>query len=329
MRSPSSSADVPVGRLHRPQGRLAYTVRGTGPLVVCSPGMGDLRSTFDTLAQTLVDAGYRVAQADLRGHGDSDTTFTDHGDVETAADLLALVEHLGGPAVLVGSSMSAGAALWAAAESTDRVAGVVLLGPFVRDGAASRAVASIKRTLIRAGLLRPWGPAVWAAAYRSFAVGRDRRSAAERAGAPAVAGRIPPELEAHIESVRAALREPARLRSLRRLVARLHHDVVEARLDEVRAPALVLMGEQDPDFADPAAEVAYIEQRLTGAGATVTAVLVPECGHYPHSQRPDVAGPRTLAFLTALPRAGEVWASAPGSHDSVAAATAEEVRTDA
>ena len=47
---------------------------------------------------------------DLRGHGDSDTTFATHGDVVTGQDALALVEHLGGPAVLVGNSMGAGAA---------------------------------------------------------------------------------------------------------------------------------------------------------------------------------------------------------------------------
>ncbi len=33
-------------------------------------------------------AGYRVASTDLRGHGDSDATFTSYGDVETAGDLL-------------------------------------------------------------------------------------------------------------------------------------------------------------------------------------------------------------------------------------------------
>ena len=43
----------------------------------------------------LADAGYRVASMDLRGHGDSDTTFATHGDIATGQDVLALVEHLG------------------------------------------------------------------------------------------------------------------------------------------------------------------------------------------------------------------------------------------
>jgi pimeloyl-ACP methyl ester carboxylesterase len=81
-----------------------------------------------------VDAGYRVACTDLRGHGDSDTTFTSYGDVETAGDIIALIEELDGPAVVVGNSMGAGAAAYAAAERPDLINGLVLVGPFVRNG---------------------------------------------------------------------------------------------------------------------------------------------------------------------------------------------------
>ena len=97
------------------------------------PGMGDLRSTYRHVAPTLRDAGFRVVLTDLRGHGDSDTTFTTYGDEATAGDLIALVEHLGGPAVLVGNSMGAGAAALVAALRPDLVSGLVLIGPFMRD----------------------------------------------------------------------------------------------------------------------------------------------------------------------------------------------------
>lgn len=59
--------------LTRPDGRVAYDVAGTGPLLVLLPGMGDLRASYRFLAPALMNAGYRVACTDLRGHGESDT----------------------------------------------------------------------------------------------------------------------------------------------------------------------------------------------------------------------------------------------------------------
>ena len=81
--------------------------------------MGDLRSSYRFLAPALVAAGYRVAGTDLRGHGDSDTSFTSYGDVDTAGDVAALIDELGGPAVIVGNSMGAGAAVLVESRAAD------------------------------------------------------------------------------------------------------------------------------------------------------------------------------------------------------------------
>ena len=105
--------------LDRPEGRIAYDVRGSGPLVVCVSGMSDLRSTYRHLVGPVAEAGFRVATTELRGHGDSDTTFSSYDDEAAASDLVALVELLGEPAVLVGHSMGAGAAVIAASRSPD------------------------------------------------------------------------------------------------------------------------------------------------------------------------------------------------------------------
>jgi pimeloyl-ACP methyl ester carboxylesterase len=72
-------------------------------------------------------AGYRVARTDLRGHGDSDATFSSYGDEETAADVTALICELGGPAVIVGNSMAAGSAVLAAAQHPGLVSDLVLV----------------------------------------------------------------------------------------------------------------------------------------------------------------------------------------------------------
>lgn len=283
----------PIQYLTRPQGRLAYTVEGSGPLVVAVPGMGDLRSTYRDLTGPLLASGHRVAVIDLRGHGDSDTTFTEHGDIATGRDLLALVEHLGGPAVLVGNSMGASASAWAAAERPDLVAGLVLISPLLREPSTSDARRAATHLMFRLAFARPWGAGFWASFYRSL-----------NKGARA------PWLDEQVAAIRTNLREPGRLRSFRDLAVQLDHRVVEPRLPEVLVPVLAVIGSRDPDYPDPAAEIAWIETALDA-----TTVLIPEVGHYPQHQRPDVVVPAMLAYLASLPRAGS---GAVSSADSAA-----------
>ncbi|PUB22197.1 pimeloyl-ACP methyl ester carboxylesterase [Promicromonospora sp. AC04] len=275
----TTSQSKPVALLPRPEGDIAYTDSGSGPLVVAVPGMGDLRSTYDDLAPALVEAGYRVVVTDLRGHGDSDTTFRTHGDEATGTDLLALVEHLdAGPAVLLGNSMGASSAAWAAAERPDLVRGLVLLSPFLRQPGSS-AMQRVMPAVYRVLLARPWGAAFWASYYSSITKGR----------------RSPRHAE-HVAAIRRSMREPGRLRSFRDLAVALDHSVVEPRLPAVAAPALVVVGALDPDFSDPAAELDWMTDTLGARG-----VLVPEVGHYPQHQAPDVVVPAVLDFLAGLP----------------------------
>jgi pimeloyl-ACP methyl ester carboxylesterase len=257
--------------LSRPGGRVAYDVAGEGPLVVCIPGMGDLRQTYRHLAPALVLAGYRVATFDLRGQGDSDTTFDAYDVAAAASDARALIAELGGdPAVVVGSSMGSSAAALLAAENPELVSGLVLTGPFLRDGAAPR----WKQVAFRLALARPWRLAAW------------------RAWLPKLyAGSTPADHAAYVARVVEALRRPGALAAFGR-TTRSSHAGTEARLGDVRAPALVVMGRLDPDFPDPVAEAEWAAAAVRGS-----ALVVDEAGHYPASQRPDVVVPAVLDFL--------------------------------
>lgn len=277
-------------RLALPDGYLAYDLVGDGPLVVTSPGMGDLRTVFRDVAGPLVATGHRVASVELRGHGDSSTTFTEHGLAATTRDLVALVEHLGGPAVLIGHSISAGAAARVAAQRPDLVAGLVLLDPHLQAHPAG-AMARLQVSLL---LRRPWGAAAWAWYYRSL-----------HRGAHA------PWFDEHVAAVRASLRDPGHLRSFGALAASLLGPPPPVTLGAVAAPTLVAHGALDPEFPDPAAELDWAVTRLSGA-ATTHGLLVPDAGHYPHSQRPDVVLPAVAALLADLLRDGDHWA-APGA----------------
>jgi pimeloyl-ACP methyl ester carboxylesterase len=280
----TQSVATDVHHLARPEGRISYTVTGVGPLVVAVPGMGDLRSSYRELTAPLADAGFRVAVLDLRGHGDSDTTFREYGDTATASDILALIDELGGPAVVIGNSMAGSAAVVAAADRPDAVAGLVLISPFLRE-AQSAGARAVTRAMYRALFARPWGAAAWAS-YYAKTLNRGTQA---------------PWLGEHVAEIRAALSDPAKLRSFRRLTTQLDHSVVEPRVASVTAPSLVIVGSVDPDYTDPTAE-------LTAMGTSLGAetLLVDGVAHYPHAARPDIVTPRILGFIEAL-RQGNGW----------------------
>ena len=70
------------------------------------------------------------------------------------------------------------------------------------------------------------------------------------------------------------------------------------------------MGEQDPDFPDPRAEADWIARALRAQ-----VVMVPDAGHYPQSQRPDITTGAVLSFLESVngpAQAGRRAAVLPG-----------------
>jgi pimeloyl-ACP methyl ester carboxylesterase len=273
----------------RPDGRVAYEVVGPegAPLVVAAPGMGDLRSEYRALAPRLVEAGLRVAMVDLRGHGDSDVGFRDHSPEAVGSDLVAILEAEGARgATLIGTSFAAASAVWAAAEAPARVGALVVAGPFVRDLPMTR----VQRLLIALLVRRPWGPWAWGA----FLAGLHKRA--------------PADLAAHRRAVVASLRARGRFEALRAMMA-ASKSACEARLPEVRARSLVVMGSRDPDFPDPAAEARAVAERLRGE-----VLLVDGAGHYPHAERPEVVAPSVIALARAA-------ASAASSASSASSAT--------
>ncbi len=261
-----------------PGGRLAYDVTGNGPLVICAPGMGDLRGEYRFLAPRLAEAGYRVATLDVRGHGETSTGWDDYTVAAIGADMLALARTLGGgPAYLVGTSMAGGAAVWAAAEAPVEVAGIVLINPFVRD---ARGPVWIPRLLYGALFARPWGPSLWMRYIASLYP--TTRSA---------------DFGAYMGRLRANLAERARFTALRQMLFASKAASAE-RMTKVKTPALILMGTKDRDFKDPAAEGTRLVAELCATTASLR--LIEGAGHYPHAEMPDQTAQVVTGFLGTL-----------------------------
>src|SRR6476659_9602945 len=259
-------------------GRMAYDVTGEGPLVVLSHGIGDRRQAYRFLAPKLAQAGYRVANADLRGHGESSmgwTSVTGKAAItrtDIAGDLLALIRHLGGPAVIVGHSISGGAATIAAAMEPELVSGIVEINPFTKT-----------QKISLGGLLR---------------IGRYRRGMTFLIGT-----QLLKNLGLWMRYLDVAY--PTKPGDYAEYMAALAAEFMKtgkstpadagAQLPNSTCPALVVMGTLDPDFADPRAEGdAIVAAMPSGLGSVA---MVNGAGHYPHAQSPDEVAGLVIPFL--------------------------------
>jgi pimeloyl-ACP methyl ester carboxylesterase len=265
---------LPTQYLELPEGRIAFDdTQTTGPLVICVPGLGDIRATYRFLAPALSAAGYRVVTMDLRGHGESSAGWSDYRDTTVGDDVLALIGHLNaGPAILIGNSYGGAAVAYAAAVAPASVAGLVLLDAWVRD---------LPQTLVQR--LAIWvvarlGASAWISYYKSLYVSQK-----------------PSDLDAYLAALKANLRERGRFAATRAMMYGSHANV-EAHLNQVKAPALIVMGSRDPDFPDQAGEARFTADRLSSAAST-RIQMIEGAGHYPHAEMPEQVQAVLMAFL--------------------------------
>jgi pimeloyl-ACP methyl ester carboxylesterase len=259
--------------LQTSEGSIAYEEQGSGPLVMCVPSMGDLRGEYRFLAPRLAQAGYRAISMDVRGHGESSTSWPDYSVGAIGSDILALIRHLeSGPATIIGTSMAGGAGIWAAAEAPELVSGLVLVDAFYRGTSKWQ-----EKLLFYPLFSRPWGPAMWLSYYKTL-----------------YPTRSPDDFTRYTQDLKANLSQPGRMESVVKMLF-ASKEASEKRLPGVKAPALVLMGSKDRDFKDPEGEAKVLADRL---GAPYTMIV--DAGHYPHAEMPEVTAPLVIAFLQSL-----------------------------
>ena len=261
--------------LYHKNGKIAYEVAGEGQLVVCVPSLGDVRGEYRFLAPLLVEAGYRVVTMDVRGHGETSTQWDDFSVVGVGEDILALIRELdAGPAIIVGTSMGGGAAIWAAVEAPELVRGMIMIDPFV-DGEGNRLLGALLSIMFA----RPWGPSMWMKYYSSLYPTRKPADFAEYSSALHANIKQRGRMEAVIEMLRASKQASGE------------------RMPKVTQPALVVMGSKDPDFKNPEAEAKRVAEAVRGSYK-----IIENAGHYPHAEMPEIAAPLMLDFLKSVSR---------------------------
>jgi pimeloyl-ACP methyl ester carboxylesterase len=254
------------------EGTIAYDdSQGDGELVLMLPGMGALRSEYRYLAPALIEAGYRVLTADLRGHGESSVDWSEYTLPAAGQDILDLIDFLDvGPAHIIGTSFSPGASVWAAVERPEAIRSLTLIGPWVRD-APSNVIKDGMTAVLLSGPWKVWG---WTTFYKTL-----------------YPTRKPDDFDNYLTQLSANLHEPGRFDALKGLGFTAKTES-EERIGRVQAPALVVMGTKDPDWPDPEAEANWIVDQLTGE-----LLLVQDAGHYPQTEMPQKVTPGVIDFL--------------------------------
>jgi pimeloyl-ACP methyl ester carboxylesterase len=272
----NSSHEDEVQFLDVPGGRLAYDVAGPdgAALVLCVAGMGDTRAAFRFLAPLLVEAGYRVARMDQRGHGRSSAPWDRYGSPATGEDMLAVIRHLGGPATIIGHSNAAAAAIWAAAKEPTLVSGITLVDPFLKTTKLSPFLRLAEKIVTSS-------PLIWTRFFYPSLYKADK----------------PADFDDYLRSMKASLREPGRMAAVPGVAT--EQERCRARIPELRCPVRLVMGTKDPDFPDAVVE-AKDGEVLIGRHTTVSLGLIDGAGHYPHAELPEETAAAILPFLSAV-----------------------------
>ena len=259
--------------LKRPEGTLAYSEYGdsSGQLVLMLPGLGALRSEYRYLAPSLGEAGYHAVTVDLRGHGESSVPWKNYDVPSVGSDIFALVEHLdSGGAHLIGTSFGGAAVVWAAAERPDHTHSLLLINPFARTAKIN----PVMNALFWLMMHNPWRVHTWAMYYGSL-----------------YPTHKPDDFQNYLNHLKKNMAQPGRMDAAAALAFCSRQPSDEA-LRQVKARTLVIMGTQDPDFPDPAAEGKILAEETGG-----TLEFVEGAGHYPQTEMPDQTRAIVLDFL--------------------------------
>jgi aminoacrylate hydrolase len=253
-------------------GHLHYEVHGAGPPLLLVPGLGGLGSFWEPQVAPLADR-FTVVLHDHRGTGQSSLERIDFSVGQMAADLIALLDHLGiERARLVGHSTGGAIGQTIALDAPGRLDRLVLSATWPRADGYFRLLFDS-----RAEILRRLGPGAYQRASALFLW-------------PASWVREQPEVAA-IDDEEAARRIPDPELVLRRIAAIQRFDR-RAELCGITTPTLVI-GARD-DTVTPA----WFSEDIGRLIPRAETVILPQGGHFFPVTEAEAFRLLVLEFLT-------------------------------
>jgi pimeloyl-ACP methyl ester carboxylesterase len=265
----------------------ALELEGDGPPLLFLHGFADSADTWRRTLDRLARRGRRALAVDLPGFGaggrlERGAPILPQLDAFAAAMAGRLHEETGEPPVVVGNSLGGCVALRLGERRDIELAGVVPVAPAGFDHPGWFRIiesAPVLRTLLASPLPLPERVVRGAVgvAYRRLAFAAPRRAAPDVVAA----------FTSHHRDRRAVARYLATGRAL------LPELVSPFRLEEVRAPVLLVWGENDRMVPSKGA------RHVIEALPETTYELIPRCGHCPQIEKPDRFVDVLLEFTSA------------------------------
>lgn len=272
---------TPVKRLVVNGHCIAYTDQGGGPPIIFVHGFGG--SMWQWEYQQSLSSSFRTIILDVVGAGLSDKPDIDYTPEQFVGFLRDFMDALQIPhASLVGNSMGAGIVIGMSLTYPDRVEKLVLI-----DGLPEH----VREKVISPSLQRalgPWPP-IWIVKVGSWFAGRGTTKKVlsemvydDRLLTPAVIDRSDRNRQ-----------RPGLLTVLHNTVQHLPlwENGFAQRLGDIHVPTLILWGEKDGVF--PLAIGLELHKKIKASQFE----SVPDAGHIPMWERPEIINPRLLDFL--------------------------------
>ncbi len=268
-----------------------YTVQGSGQPLVLIHGFGASIGHWRKNIPVLAAAGYQVHALDLLGFGASDKPAIAYS-LELWAELLQdyCHAHIGQPAVFIGNSIGGLLALMMMAQAPEMTqAGVVLNcagGLNHRSDELAPPLRLVMGTFTRLVSSPLFGPFIFNQVRQKFRIRGSLRQVYRDQAA------ITDEL---VDMLHGPACDPGAQKVFAAIVTAPPGPRPQDLLPQIYQPLLVLWGEDDPWTPIQGAEI--YRSLSQNPQSPVTFQSIPDTGHCPHDERPEVVNQAILAWL--------------------------------
>lgn len=270
--------------------KIQYTVMGTGRPLVLVHGFGASIGHWRKNIPVLANAGYRVFAIDLLGFGGSDKAPINYS-VEVWVELLKdfWTEHIQEPAVFIGNSIGALLSLIVLVEHPEIAAGGVLIN--VAGGLSHRPHELNPPLRIVMGAFNRF---VRSPLTGKFVFNRIRQKAQIRRTLYQVYRDRTAVTDELVDLLYTPACDPGAQQVFASILTAPPGPTPVELLPKVERPLLVIWGADDPWTPITGAKI-YEEARKNGKEIKI--VPIPNAGHCPHDEVPDVVNAQIVAWL--------------------------------